>query len=210
MVPQVAAVRQLRHAYEVDDKYLVMDRSRATDSELLAAALRDGEAFAEFYRRYEEPILVFMLRRAGGCSDVAADLTAEVFAAALHGLKRYRADTAVPAAWLFGIARNVLAASRRKSRVVESARRKLGFPRLELTDEMLEHLDRLAEIGAGREAMARLADLPDDQRAAIEQHIIGERDYEAIAVDLECSTNVVSQRVSRGLRSLRAQMEATR
>lgn len=185
-----------------------MDFSRITDNGLLATASQDGRAFAEFYRRYEEAVLVFMLRRTGGC-DVAADLTAEVFASALQGLRRYRSEEGPPAAWLFGIAHNVLASSRRKARVIDDARRKLGFPRLELTDETLEHLERLAEIGAGRDALARLAQLPDDQRRAIEEHIIGEREYEAIAVDMACSANVVRQRVSRGLRSIRAQMEAT-
>lgn len=187
---------------------LMMELTKATDTELLAASRRNAQAFGEFYRRYEEAILVFMLRRTR-TSDTAADLTAEVFAAALQGAHRYRPRQAPPTAWLFGIAHNVLAASRRRARVVDAARRKLALPPLELNDELLEHLDRLAEIGAGTEAMARLARLPDDQRAAIEAHILDGRGYDDIAQELACSSNVVSQRVSRGLRSLRAQMEAT-
>lgn len=184
-----------------------MDLSRVSDIELLAAVAHDGEAFGEFYRRHEEAILVYMLRRTDA-SDVAADLTAEVFAAALGSVSRYRADSGSPIGWLFGIAANVLAVSRRKSRVIDRARRRAGFPVLELSDRMLEHLDRLADIGAGREAMSRLQQLPDDQRTAIEAHILGERTYQDIATELRCSPNVVSQRVSRGLRSLRSQLES--
>lgn len=184
-----------------------MDLSRATDAELLAAAVRDGEAFGELYRRHEEAILVYMLRRTDA-SDVAADLTAEVFATALGSIGRYRADAGPPIGWLFGIAANVLSVSHRRSRVVDRARRRAGFPVLELSDQTLEHLDRLADIGAGVEAMGRLRELPDDQRAAIEAHVLGERTYQDIATELQCSPNVVSQRVSRGLRSLRSQLES--
>lgn len=107
------------------DNLCGVDFSQASDSELLAAAPRRGEAFGEFYRRHEEAVLVFMLRRTRS-SDVAADLAAEVFAAALHGVRRYRCDQAPPAAWLFGIARNVLAVSHRKARVSDALRVKLG------------------------------------------------------------------------------------
>jgi RNA polymerase sigma-70 factor (ECF subfamily) len=186
-----------------------MDFSRSTDAELLTADPACGASYAEFYRRYEEPVLVFMLRRVRG-ADVAADLTAEVFAAALDARRRYVVTEAPAAAWLFGIARNVLMASIRKARVIDDVRRRLGPPPLVLTDETIEHLERLGEIGLGADALARLQALPPDQRHAIEEHVIAERDYASIAVDIACSPGVVRQRVSRGLATLRAQMEAHR
>lgn len=186
-----------------------MDFSRATDAELLTAQPACGASYAEFYRRYEEPVLVYMLRRVRG-ADVAADLTAEVFAAALESRRRYVITEAPAAAWLFGIAHNILQVSRRKARVSDEVRRRLGPPPLVLTDDAIEHLERLGEIGLGAEALARLASLPPDQRHAVEEHVIGERDYVSIAADIACSPSVVRKRVSRGLASLRAQMEPQR
>ncbi len=49
--------------------------------------------------------------------------------------------------------------------------------------------------------------LPPVPRDAVSQRVIEERSYEEIAVDLRCSESVVRQRVSRGLRSLRSQLE---
>src|SRR5271156_176969 len=100
---------------------------------LLSAARSDPHAFARFYRRFEQPVLGFFMR-ATGRAELAADLTAETFASALESVATYdpargRADN-----WLFGIARNVLGSSYRRSRVEADARERLGMPRLVLGD----------------------------------------------------------------------------
>ena len=77
-----------------------------SDEELLVASVGDEEAFAAFYRRYARPLTGFFLRRTGD-GELAADLTAETFAAALVGRPRFRGDSAV--AWLFSIAHHKLA-----------------------------------------------------------------------------------------------------
>ncbi len=61
-----------------------------------------------FYDRYEDPLLGFF-RRASGRGDLAADLTGEVFAAALGSLGQFRPELGSARAWLFGIARHELA-----------------------------------------------------------------------------------------------------
>ena len=48
--------------------------------------------------------------------EVAADLTAETFAAALRGVARYRRRQEPAAAWLYAIARNKLADAAGRSR----------------------------------------------------------------------------------------------
>jgi Sigma-70 region 2 len=67
-----------------------MDDERETraDIELLAAAARDPAAFARFYRRHVHAVIAFFHRRTGD-AELAADLTAETFAAALEGCRRY-------------------------------------------------------------------------------------------------------------------------
>jgi len=55
--------------------------------------------------------------------------------------------------------------------------------------------------------MEGLAGLPADQREALLKRVVQERSYEEIAHELRCSEVVVRQRVSRGLRTLRSEME---
>jgi len=97
-----------------------------SDAELLAATGRDPEAFGLFYRRYERLLLVFMLRRTGD-PELAADLTAEVFASALRAAGRYRPQAPTATAWLLTIAQRTLATSWRKGRVEARARRCVGI-----------------------------------------------------------------------------------
>ena len=54
----------------------------APDEQLLGSTRREPTAFGAFYRRHEDRILRYFLSRVGD-PEVAADLTAETFAAAL-------------------------------------------------------------------------------------------------------------------------------
>jgi RNA polymerase sigma factor (sigma-70 family) len=171
---------------------------------LQASAHGDAEAFAAFYRRHLASVLRFCLRQTGS-REAAADLTGEVFAAALASCGRYEArhDTATP--WLLGIARNKLLESRRRGRVEDAARRRLGIARLELDDDDLARVDELAALG-DRPAVSLVEALPSDERAAVRARIVEERDYADIAAELECSESVVRKRVSRGLARVRQQL----
>ena len=75
------------------------------DAALLGAVANEPEAFAAFYDRYAEAVFAFLLTRTRR-RDLAADLTAETFAAALAAASRYRGSAPTAAPWLFGIARN--------------------------------------------------------------------------------------------------------
>lgn len=172
------------------------------DEVLLSRARRDPEAFAAFYRRHERTIFAYFMRRTGD-AEIAADLAAETFAAALTSAARYRRQ-AEPLAWLFGIARHKLLRSLEKRRVEDRARRRLGWEPLTLDDELLE---AVAAAGADERVQALLARLPRDQAAAVRARIIDEEDYAAIAARLRCSQSVIRQRVSRGLGTLRTLVE---
>ncbi len=83
------------------------------DDDLLTRfASGDPDAFVAFYRRHLGAVLGFFLRRTGD-PELTADLTAEVFAAALLAVERYRAGERPALAWLYGIAAHKLADSRR-------------------------------------------------------------------------------------------------
>jgi RNA polymerase sigma factor (sigma-70 family) len=165
----------------------------------------DPDTFVALYRRYERPLLAFFLRRTGE-PELAADLTAEVFAAALVARSSYRPETPV-SGWLFGIAQHKLIDSFRRGRVEDLARRRLGMPMLTLDDEDLERIENAAGTQISVDAV--LASLPADQRDAIRARILEDRSYPEIARELKCSEAVVRQRVSRGLAELREKIERT-
>ncbi len=168
-----------------------------SDEELLAAVPGDPSAFGELYARHERPVLRYMLSRTRD-PELAADLCAETFAAALLSARSWRGDGPA-AAWLWGVARRVLASSLRRARVEDAARRRLGMPPLILTDAALDEIRALEMLDA----------LPADQAEAIRRHVIEDAGYDEIAAALGCSQQVVRQRVSRGLRTLRARQEET-
>ena len=175
-------------------------RHSQSDEELLSATRSDPAAFGAFYRRFEERMLRYFLSRVGD-AEVAADLTAETFAAALESVGRFRAAKGTAAAWLYGIAHNTLAMSARRGRVEASARRRLGMPPLELTDALIERIDALAGP-----ALELVGELPPEQEQAVRARVIDEREYADIAKDLRCSEAVVRKRVSRGLAQMREEL----
>src|SRR3954465_10756491 len=96
----------------------------ATDDALLTSG--DLEDFGRFYDRYARTLLGFFQRRTGD-PEVAADLTAETFAAAVGARPRSRPGGAPPAAWLFAIAQHKLSDYRRRGRAEDRMRAKLGM-----------------------------------------------------------------------------------
>ena len=177
------------------------------DDDLLARfAGGDPEAFVAFYQRHLRAVLGFFLRRTGD-PELTADLTAEVFAAALLAAERYRRGEQPALAWLYGIAAHKLADSRRRGRVQDAARRRLALEPLAIDDADLARVQEIADPGA---AEAAVLTLPPAQRDAVLARVVEERPYAEIADEMQCSELLVRQRVSRGLRALRAHMEEPR
>jgi RNA polymerase sigma factor (sigma-70 family) len=180
-----------------------MPEQQSTDE----AALLQGDAdgFAAFYRLREDGVLGYFLRRISD-PELAADLCAESFARALEGRADFDPARGAAGAWLFGIARNVLARSLERGRVEDSTRRRLGMERLVLDDEAIQ---RIGELDHDPATLA-LLDLPPEQRTAVTGRVLQDSSYDALAAELACSESVVRQRVSRGLRTLRTRLEADR
>ena len=178
-----------------------------SDDDLLAATRTEPEAFAVFYRRHVEALLAYFARRTRD-AELAADLTAETFAAALAGAHRHRPDKGPAVAWLYGIARRQLAHAARKGAVEDRARRRLGMAPLQLTDEALERVEALATADASAALIREgLEALPADQREAVLARVLEEQDYAEIASHARTSESVVRKRVSRGLAGLRSRLE---
>jgi RNA polymerase sigma-70 factor (ECF subfamily) len=169
------------------------------DDRLLERAAQDPEAFGLFYRRHERAVIGYFMRRTGD-AELAADLTAETFAAALESACRYEPAGTPASAWLFGIARHKLMRASERRRVEDGARRRLGLPPLELDDELLRAIE---QVGADQRVTELLDELPDDQAAAVRGRIVEEVPYGELANRMRCSEAVVRKRVSRGLLNLR-------
>lgn len=180
------------------------DADSRNDVQLLVATPTEPEAFGVFYRRHERTVLLYLLRRTGS-AELAADLTAEVFAATLQACQRRRAAfPAIPLAWLFGIAHHKLADSYARGRVEDRARRRLGMEPVLLGQEDLRLLG-LAD--QDDRAINLISALPPDQRVAVQARVLEDRTYPEIATELRCSESVVRKRVSRGLATLRTQLQ---
>jgi RNA polymerase sigma-70 factor (ECF subfamily) len=129
------------------------------------------------------------LQRETGSREKATDLTAETFAQALVSMRRFRGGD--QRAWLYGIARNLLSQSRRRERVEDAARRKLGMPDRVWSDSEVD--DRAVDLDG----------LPDHERAALELHVIEELPYDEVARRLSITPGTARMRVHRALRRLR-------
>jgi RNA polymerase sigma-70 factor (ECF subfamily) len=186
------------------------DREGApSDIELLQRAGEDPESFGQFYDRHAATVLAFCVRRTG-CAETAADLTAEVFAAAYAGRRRFR-DTGAPAeAWLFGIARRQIGTYLRRRRVSARYRRRFGFHALEITPDESERIVDLMAIEPLRRALLEALDeLPRAQAQALQLRIVDELPYLDVAARLGCSEGAARVRVSRALTKLAGLLEGT-
>lgn len=127
----------------------------------------EPDAFEAFYRDHVEAVQRFVARRVDD-PHLAADLTADVFLAAIDSVHTYAPDRGPVIAWLYGVGRNTIAAEvRRRSRELHAARRISGHRLLDPAS-----LGRIEErIDAERESrrLYRALDgLNEDDRKLLE------------------------------------------
>jgi len=176
-----------------------------SDAVLAARTPADPIVFGELYRRHEQAVLAYFLHWSAS-PEVAADLTAETFASALASIRGYDAERGEVKAWLFGIARHVLARSLERGRVEDAARQKLGMAPVYVDDDTLQRIETLTSLNGA--VLNFLADLPEPLREAVSGRVLDEREYRELAASLACSESLVRQRVKRGLARLRDRLEA--
>jgi len=127
----------------------------------------DPDALEAFYREHVEAVQRFVARRVSD-PHLAADLTADVFLEAIEACGRYRADLGPPGAWLFGVARNVLAMHvRRRVREARAVSRIQGRRLLD-PDAVQRIVERIDAEREARELWHALGELEEGQRAVVE------------------------------------------
>jgi RNA polymerase sigma factor (sigma-70 family) len=128
---------------------------------------RDPDAFEAFYRQHVDGVQRFVARRVGD-RDMAADLTADIFVAAIESADRYRPARGSAGAWLFGIARIVVSARlRRDGREQRAFARVVGRELLD-SDDRARIDDRLAAEREGRRLHRAMERLSEAERAVLE------------------------------------------
>ncbi|HVL95501.1 MAG TPA: RNA polymerase sigma factor [Solirubrobacteraceae bacterium] len=185
-----------------------MHNATRTDAELILAARTDPQAFREFYERYAVWMRAWFQRQTGS-ENAALDLTAETFAQAWRGVRRFRdmADGS-GAPWLFGIARNLLRQYHKHNRIETAARARMGLPVDWGGTEEYDAVDgRIAASSLKPALQHAVGALPSDQRRALELRVVDQLAYEEVAEQLGCSVNAARLRVSRALRALMVELK---
>ena len=140
--------------------------------------------------------------------EIASDLTAETFAAALAGIDRFDPTKGTPMQWLYGIANNLLKRMWRTNRVSDAARQKLqiqtpltatsGWDELEAVDAHVDS-DRLTSA---------LERVPPKSRRAVQLRILDRMAYNEIARQIGCKPGAARALVFRGLKRLKHEFES--
>jgi RNA polymerase sigma-70 factor (ECF subfamily) len=153
-------------------------------------------AFAALYRAHIQPIYRYVFLRTSN-SQLAEDLTADVFLRAVEGLPRYTNRGLPFGAWLFRIARD---------RVVDHYRRTTRRPVAELDEGLVSEVPGPGARVEGRDEVASLYDalrsLTDEQRDVIQLRFMEARSLAETARAMDRSINAVKALQHRALAAL--------
>jgi RNA polymerase sigma-70 factor (ECF subfamily) len=185
---------------------LVAAREHGVSAEQLPRIGTDPELFDAFYSEHLEDLQRFVARRVGD-RERAADLTADIFIAAIDSAHRYR-PRGTPKTWLYGIARVVVAEDRRKG--ARERRREERLRGSALLDEeeasrIEGRIDAAARSRRLYEAMDRLG---EDERAVLELVAIDELTVAEAATAVGVRPVTARVRLHRARRKLRADLQA--
>ena len=179
---------------------------RVNDAELLVAAPDDVAAFEELYRSYVRRVTAFAAKRCS-CAEDVADVVAVTFVRLLGAARRYDPDRGEPAAFVMGIAANVI-----RDQVRRDARQQALVSRLAVRDRL--DGDDVERIDAAISAAQRTADMRD----ALSSIPRGEQDMlrlvaeghtqEQAAAQLGISHGAGRVRLTRARQRLRQHMNA--
>ena len=172
------------------------------DVHLIEQSLRVPERFAQIYDRYFAEIYRYVAARLG--TQLADDLTAEIFLAAFHGRAGFDARRGIVRGWLYGIATNVIARHHRsEARRLQILQR---TPMEVVSDSGHEDLveGRVTASGLQGRLQSALGSIPDADRHVLLLVALADLSYEEIAQALGIPAGTVGSRLDRVRKSLRA------
>ncbi len=167
----------------------------------------DVVAFEAFYREHVTLVMRFVARRVADPHTVA-DLTAEVFLAVIASAHTYRPSKGSLAAWLYGIARNVIAADRHRTDHELRVATRIAGRRLLEDDDIARLEERIDAERPGRAAWQVLVGLPEDERAVLELVAIDGLPVKDAAAALGIRPGTARVRLHRARRAARDALES--
>jgi RNA polymerase sigma-70 factor (ECF subfamily) len=171
-----------------------------------ATAAVAPQDLAGLFERYGQQLHRYCASRVG--SSAAEDVVAEAFLIAHQRQDRYDPASGSPAAWLFGIATNLL---RRHRRVEVRALRALARTGVDpLVDDGLADraAARVDAAALSRRVAAALATLPRRQREVLLLFAVAELEYGEIATALDIPVGTVRSALHRARTKIRAALPA--
>jgi RNA polymerase sigma factor (sigma-70 family) len=175
-----------------------------SDAELVAASVRDADAFTELFERHWDSLYRFCRNRVGSAGE---DIAAEAFRVAFDRRKRYDARYSDARPWLFGIATNLLRDHFRTARREESKlTRSAALDALSHTDAELNGLERQL---LGPHLANALQGIPAADRDALLLLAWADLDYEQIAQALDIPLGTVRSRIHRARQRVREHLQAS-
>jgi RNA polymerase sigma-70 factor (ECF subfamily) len=162
-------------------------------------------ALAEFerlYRRNVDAVMAYFARRCAEPQTVA-DLTSETFVRAAAGFGGFDPGRGSARAWVFGIAAHVYAWHCERAASGRDAVARLAGRRALDDDEIEELAAKIDAERTGRQLIARCAELPALERAAIELVDLCDLTPKEAAAALGVSRVVLRKRLSRARTRLR-------
>jgi RNA polymerase sigma-70 factor (ECF subfamily) len=163
---------------------------------------RDPDVFEAFYRKHVDGVQRFVARRVTD-PHRAADLTAEVFLAVIESSDGYRPGRGDPAAWLYGVARNVVSADRRRNAREYRAYTRIAGRALAGDDDIARIEERISAEQEVRPLLHALDALPEHERAVMELVAIDGLSTTQAAQALGISRVAAAMRLMRGKRAMR-------
>jgi RNA polymerase sigma factor (sigma-70 family) len=148
----------------------------------------------------------FVARRVAD-PHIAADLTAEIFLAAVDSASSYRPDRGVPAAWLIGVAHHVVATEFRRQSRDRAVVSRISGRRLLDADSLARIEERIDAERQARKLYEALASLPHRDRALMELVALDGLSITEAAAVLGVKPGTARVRLHRSRARLHAQLQ---
>jgi RNA polymerase sigma-70 factor, ECF subfamily len=187
---------------------LMLESPSRSDGDLLRLLSGgDEEAFLEFYRRHQGVVYRFALQMSGKL-EIAEEVVQDVFMTVMKTAKRYDSQRGSVAAYLYGVARNIVLRALERERPYITA---LDDPAADYAGRAAAEHDTFGElVHSERLETLRKAvlALPPAYREVVVLCDLHERDYADAAGILGCAIGTVRSRLHRARALLAEKMRA--
>jgi RNA polymerase sigma-70 factor (ECF subfamily) len=188
---------------------LMLESPSHSDGDLLRLLSAGNEtAFLEFYRRHQGMVYRFALQMSGK-TEIAEEVTQDVFMVVMGSAARYDSERGSVAAFLYGIARNVVLRALERERpyitMLDDEDSEYASRLTAEHQDLLSDLARNERIDTLRKAVLAL---PPAYREVVVLCDLHERDYAEAASALGCAIGTVRSRLHRARALLMEKLRA--